>query len=404
MLLCFIAVKAQAQINLKVNNTTDKVIQLKITTGEPSAPIESFVEVYSETIAPHSSSPEYLRIKDIKKNKKIYVTGTIAGLGNFKFDERTISKRNQKVDLNLSLNVSVLPPDNLSYQELMTQLNFNPPAGSEKVLSADVAYKSFFGGLSLKKNGVEVDRIEPTVLKAEVKPIQFGSINKTIEVYFTGNFISDNKGAAPGIASVNLNVSRDELYKLKYVLNDIGTQVWSGPSINVLFRDLDEVDKNALVKRYMADTTLKLFQYDQMYLFKSMTLNVDKYKRTSTTIEANVPVFFSSETAYKKDGGESFSTNAYATTLNVWAAKDVTYLLVQATADYLEKQRAAIANSTTNRDAQNVINALNLKQENNLLILTDNMTKSQIGTELNQKINLLKDKQLTLEGASNAIE
>jgi hypothetical protein len=392
--------KSQGQIYLKINNQTDKSIQLKITYGDPASPVESFVEVYSQSVAPNFSSPEKIRIRAVKKNKRIYVTGTVVGLGNFKFDERTISKKNQQVDLNLSLNVNVIPPDNLSYQDLISQLNFSPPKGSEKILSADVAYKSFFGGLSLRKDSFEIDRIEPTVLKSEVTPLQFGSINRTIEVYFSGNFISDNKGAAPGIASVNLNVSRDGLYKLKYTLSDIGTQVWSGvngKSINTLFNEMSELDKNTLIKRFLADTTLQLFQYDQMYLFKLMTLSMDKYKRTSSTIEANVPVFFSGGTAYKKEEGQNFSTNAYSTVLNIWATKNVTYLLVQATQEFLEKQKSLVANSSTNRDAQNLINALDLKQDNNLILIRDNMTKSQIENEFIQKINLLKDKQQTLE-------
>lgn len=391
---------AQAQIQVKFNNQTDKSIQVKITYGEPTSPVESFIEAYSQTVSPNSTTPDYIKVKDVKKKKKIYVTGTIVGLGNFKFEERVIVEKNQKIEINLNLNVNSLPSDNLSYQELINQLNYNPPKGSEKILSADVAYKTYFGGLSLRKDTIEVDRIEPTVLKAEINPMQYGSINKTIEVYFSSNFISENKGSAPGIASVNLNVSKDELYKLKYTLNDIGTQIWSGPngkSINILFSEMNETDKTSLIKRYLADTTLQLFQYDQMYLFKSLTLNVDKYKRTATTIDANVPIFFSSGTAYKKEDGYNFSTNAYSTVLNIWATKNVTYLLVQAAQDYLEKQKLLVTNSTTTKDAQNLINASQLIQDENLLLLKNNMTKSQIEAELGQKIKVLNDKKIELQ-------
>jgi hypothetical protein len=395
-----LAFNAVGQIQVKFNNQTDKVIQLKITYGEPTSPIESFIEVYTQTISPNSTSPGYIKVKDVKKKRKIYITGTVAGLGNFKFEERIIAKRNQKIEINLSLNVNSIPNDNFSYQELINQLNYNPPKGSEKILSADVAYKSYFGGLSLRKDTIEVDRIEPTVLKADISPMQYGSINRTIEVYFSGNFISENKGNAPGIASVNLSVSKDELYKLNYTLSDIGTQVWSGPngkSINTLFSEMSQNDKNSLIKRYLADTTLQLFQYDQMYLFKSLTLNMDKYKRTSTTIEANVPVFFSSGTAYKKEDGEKFTTNAYSTVLNIWATKNVTYLLVQATEEYLKQQKLLVQSSSTTKDAQNLINAAQLKQDENFLLLKENMTKAQIETELGQKIKLLNEKAKMLQ-------
>jgi hypothetical protein len=394
-----LSISAKGQIQIKFNNQTDKTIQLKITYGEPTSPIESFVEAYTQTISPNSTSPDFIKVKDVKKKKKIYVTGTVAGLGNFKFEERIIAQRNQKIEINLSLNVNSIPSDNFSYQELINQLNYNPPKGSEKIISADVAYKSYFGGLSLRKDTIEVDRIEPTVLKADITPMQYGSINRTIEVYFSGNFISENKGNAPGIASVNLSVSKDELYKLKYTLNDIGTQVWSGPngkSINTLFSEMSDIDKNALIKRYLADTTLQLFQYDQMYLFKSLTLNMDKYKRTSTTIEANVPVFFSSGTAYKKEDGENFTTNAYSTVLNIWATKNVTYLLAQAAEEYLKKQKLLVQNSSTTKDAQNLINASQLIQDDNLLLLKNNMTKKQIEAELGQKIELLNEKKIML--------
>jgi hypothetical protein len=401
-LISFIALvfNAQAQIQVKFNNQSDKAIQLKITYGEPTSPIDAFIEAYTQTVPPNSTSPEYIKIKEVKKKKKIYVTGTVAGLGNFKFEERVITQKNQKIELNLSLiNVKSIPSDNLSYQDLINQLNYNPPKGSEKILSADVAYKTYFGGLSLRKDSIEIDRIEPTVLKAEMTPMQYGSINKTIEVYFSSKFISENKGSAPGIASVNLNVSNDELYKLKYTLSDIGTQIWSGPngkSINILFSEMSDTDKTSLIKRYLADATLQLFQYDQMYLFKSLTLNVDKYKRTSTTIDVNVPVFFSSGTAYKKDDEGNFSTNAFSTVLNIWSTKNVTYLLVQAAQDYLEKQKLLVSNSTTTKDAQNLINATQLIQDENLLLLKKNMTKTQIETELGQKIKVLNEKKLEL--------
>lgn len=388
--------QAKSQIIVKINNQTDKTIQLKISYGEKSSPVESFVEIYSQTISPKYSS-ESIKIKEVKKNKKIHVTGTVAGLGNFKFEEMTISAKNQQINLNLNLDVNIIPSDNLAYQKLINELNFNPPKGSEKVLSADVAYKSFFGGLSIQKNNVEIDRIEPSVLKAEMSPVQYGSTNRTIEVFFTGDFISDNKGTAPGIASINLNVSRNELYKLKYTLNDIGVQVWTGQngkSINTLFNEMSEIDKTSLAKRFIEDPSIKLFQYDHMYLFKSMTLSTDKYKRTNSTLEANVPVFFSSNTAFKKEDGETFTTSAYSTVLNIWATKDVTHLLVQATQDYLEKQKSLITQSSTNKDAQNLLNALDIKRVNGFLDLNDNMTKNQIETELNQKILLLKNKQL----------
>lgn len=400
IVLATVTYGASGQIHVKFANSTDKPIQVKISFGDPTSPIESFREVYTQTIAPNATSPEYIKIKDVKKKKKIYVSGTVSGLGNFKFDERIISTRNQKIDLQLSLNVNTVPADNLSYQELINQLNYNPPKGSSKIIAADNAYKTYFGGLSLRKDTVEIDRIEPTVLKSEVTPLQYGSINRTIEVYFSGNFISDNKGNAPGIASVNLNVSRDELYKLKYTLSDIGTQVWSGPggkSINTLFNEMSELDKTALVKRYLADTTLTLFQYDQMYLFKALTLTMDKYKRTSTTVDASVPVFFSSGTAYKKEDGENFTTNSFSTVLNIWSTKNVTYLLVQAAQEYLEKQKSLVESSTTSRDAQNIINATFLADETTFLNFKPNMTKGQIGQEFTEKIKILKDKQLTLE-------
>lgn len=401
MLFFALVFNAQAQIQIKFNNQTDKSIQLKITYGEPTSPIESFIEAYSQTVPPNFTSPEYIKVRGVNKKKKIYVTGSVAGLGNFKFEERVITQKNQKIEINLSLiNVNSIPPDNLSYQELINQLNYNPPKGSEKILSADVAYKTYFGGLSLRKDTIEIDRIEPTVLKAEMTPMQYGSINKTIEVYFSSKFISENKGSAPGIASINLNVSSDELYKLKYTLSDIGTQIWSGPngkSINILFSEMRDTDKTSLIKRYLADPTLQLFQYDQMYLFKSLTLNIDKYKRTSTTIDASVPVFFSSGTAYKKDDEGNFSTNAYSTVLNIWATKNVTYLLVQAAQDYLEKQKLLVNNSTTTKDAQNLINAAQLIQDGNLLFLKKDMTKTQIEAELGQKIRVLNDKKLELQ-------
>jgi len=90
---------AKGQIQVKFNNRTDKAIQLRITYGESTSPLESFMEVYTQTVASNSISPKYIKIREIKKNRKIYVTGTVAGLGNFKFEERVITQRNQKIDI-----------------------------------------------------------------------------------------------------------------------------------------------------------------------------------------------------------------------------------------------------------------------------------------------------------------
>lgn len=109
VVLATVTYSAYGQIHVKFANSTDKPIQVKIAFGDPTSPIESFREVYTQTIAPNSTSPAYIKIKDVKKKKKIYVSGTVSGLGNFKFDERIISARNQKIDLQLSLNVSSVP-------------------------------------------------------------------------------------------------------------------------------------------------------------------------------------------------------------------------------------------------------------------------------------------------------
>ena len=123
-------------------------------------------------------------------------------------------------------------------------------------------------------------------------------------MFFSGDFISQNNGEVPGIASASINTSSNELYKLKYNLNDIGTVVWTpkdGKSITTLFSEMSKIDKQAIIKRYLNDSTLTLHQYDHMYLFETLNLQVDKYKRTTTTIDANVPVFFTNNTAFKKE-------------------------------------------------------------------------------------------------------
>lgn len=383
------------QVFIKFNNQTDKQISIKITAGEQNSPIESFLEVYSTTIQANAQQQDFIKIKEIKKGYKIIVTGAMATLGNFKFYEQTISQKNSKLTILLTLAVEEVPSDNTSYQNLLNALNYNPPKGSNKVMSSDIAFKSFFGGLCLRKDTIDLDRLEPSVLKSEMNPIQYGSINRSISTYFSGNFLSDNKAGAPGIANVSGSVQRDELYKLTYDVNDIGTLVWSPPngkSIGQLFNELNEIDKIGWVKRYIADSTLKMFQYDHIYLFKTMDVFVDKYKRTSTTVDANVPIFFSSNTAFKKDEGGSFKVNATTTALNIWSEKDITYLLVQTAQAYLEKQKAIIQQTTTNKDAQNVINSTFKFDDTNIIATNEKSTKSDILNNLNNRIKILKTK------------
>jgi hypothetical protein len=375
------------QVKLKFDNKTDKQITIKVKYGESTSPIEAFTEVFSQTISANTTTPEFIKIKKIKKYNKFIIMGSIDGLGRFKFFESTLVKRNQKFTIPLKTTVIVVPSDNTSSQSIISQLNFNPPANSKKVMSAEIAYNAYFGGLSLRKDSVEIDRIEPFVLKSKVSPIQYGSINKTIEVFFSGDFISNNKGEVPGIASVSINTSRNELYKLKYNLNDIGTIVWSntnGKSVTTLFSELGKIDKVALINRYLNDSTLTLYQYDHMYLFESLTLQVDKYKKTSTIIDANVPIFFANNTAFKKENNRTFITTSNNTVLNIWAEKDVTNLMVQAAKDYLIEQEKIISLAKSNKDAQIIAESIFEKQ--NKITPIENTTKKNILENVNIEI------------------
>ncbi len=391
-LLTTVSFSSFGQVFLRFDNQTAKIISIHVLTGNQASPITSYTEIYSTTIPANANPPESPKIKNVKKGDNIVVEGTAVGMtGTFKFFQQTIYDKNLHFTVPLTLNnVETLPSDNTSYQNLIDALNYSPPSKSEKVMSSDVAFKSFFGGLFLKKDSSVIDRLEPTVLKAEMNPIQYGSINRTIDLYLSGSFLTSTKAAAPGIASVSATAQSDELYKLSYSVNDIGTLVWSPPngkSIAQLFNELDEVDKEGWVKRYIADTTLRMCQYDNIYLFKTMTISVDRLKRTSTVIDASVPVFFSNNTSFKKEDGESFNINATTTALNVWSSKDVTYLLVQAARDYLEKQKVAVQNATTNQDAENLINST-LKLNNTSLLKTPtNATKTEIVTKLNGLIS-----------------
>lgn len=388
IVLTLITLHAHCQIKVKFINRTNKLIALKMTAGDSDSPVQTYRQIHTQTIQPNQNDQDYTSIKNAKKKQKILVIGTIDGLGDVKFQEMTITKRNQLIDIVLNISASEVPADNQSYQRLVSQLNFSPPSGSEKVMSAEMAYKTYFGALSLRKGDVEVDRIEPNVLKAEVTPVQYGTLNKTVELFFSGNFISDNKGTAPGIASVNLNVAKDELYKLKYNLSGIGNIVWSNSqnkSIAKLFSELDDINKQSLALRYLSDTTLKMYQYDNMYLFNLANLQVEKYKRTSTTIDASVPVFFSSNTAFKKEDGENYTTSAATTVLNIWATKDLTYLLAENAKNYLAKQKQSILNSSTSKDAQNVLGGITGVIRRSI-DLPETATKDQILREINTKI------------------
>lgn len=385
------------QVKLKFSNNTDKQIMIKVKYGESTSPLESFTEVYSQSVAPKLNTLDFVKVKKIRKGDKFIVLGSVDGLGNFNFFESTLVKRNQEFTVPLNTTVTTVPDDNSSYQSLITQLNFNPPKNSKKIMSADVAYNTYFGGLSLRKDSVEIDRIEPAVIKSNVTPIQYGSINKTIEVFFSGDFISQNNGEVPGIASASINTSSNELYKLKYNLNDIGTVVWTpkdGKSITTLFSEMSKIDKQAIIKRYLNDSTLTLHQYDHMYLFETLNLQVDKYKRTSTTIDANVPVFFTNNTAFKKEDSETFITTANNTVLNIWAEKNVTNLMAQAAKEYLEEQEKLISLAKSNSDAQEI--AESVLDKDNAITPVENITKNEILKNVKREIKRI-DKVLKIK-------
>ena len=385
------------QVKLKFSNNMDKQIMVKVKYGESTSPLESFTEVYSQSVAPKLNTPDFVKVKKIRKGDKFIVLGSVDGLGNFNFFESTLVKRNQEFTVPLNTTVTTVPDDNSSYQSLITQLNFNPPKNSKKIMSADVAYNTYFGGLSLRKDSVEIDRIEPTVIKSNVTPIQYGSINKTIEVFFSGDFISQNNGEVPGIASASINTSSNELYKLKYNLNDIGTVVWTpkdGKSITTLFSEMSKIDKQAIIKRYLNDSTLTLHQYDHMYLFETLNLQVDKYKRTTTTIDANVPVFFTNNNAFKKEDSETFITTANNTVLNIWAEKNVTNLMAQAAKEYLEEQEKLISLAKSNSDAQEI--AESVLDKDNAITPVENITKSEILKNVKREIKRI-DKVLKIK-------
>ena len=131
-----------------------------------------------------------------------------------------------------------------------------------------------------------------------------------------------------------------------------------------------------------------------MYLFETLNLQVDKYKRTTTTIDANVPVFFTNNTAFKKEDSETFITTANNTVLNIWAEKNVTNLMAQAAKEYLEEQEKLISLAKSNSDAQEI--AESVLDKDNAITPVENITKSEILKNVKREIKRI-DKVLKIK-------
>lgn len=292
--------------------------------------------------------------------------------------------------MTLVLNSTKVPDDNSSAQGLLDQINYNPPTGSQIVMDAEAAYKDYFGGLSLRQNGKEVYRIEPTILKSDVSPIQYGPFSNAISLYLSGKFMSTNKASVPGIVGLGGNISNEKLYKLVYNVNQIGTVIWTPPggkSIVTLFKELNSDEKNSLIKRFLADPSLKMYQYDHIYILKQLDLQIDSYTKANTVIDVSVPVFLSSNTSFTKDNENSYHTSVVSTTLNIWAEKDVTILLVDAAKDYLAEQQRLVEAATTSKDAQAVVK--NAFKVDNVNVLPTAATDTK--QSINIKITDLKN-------------
>ncbi|MET1259420.1 hypothetical protein ABV409_08760 [Flagellimonas sp. DF-77] len=399
LLLALITFNINGQVKLKFNNTLDEQIVVKVRHGEISTPIESMSEVFTQTMQANSETPDFIRLRDVRKGQKFVVLGQIGAKGLFKFFESTLLRRNSEHIITMTATMDEVGNDEISYQNLLKAISDTPPENSRKVIPADDAYNTFFGGLSIRdKEGNEIDRIDASVLKAVKNPIQYGNLDKKIEAFFTGSFLTKNNGEVPGIASASIAVNSSRGYKLKYDLNDIGTRVWSGPngkSIDELFSQLNPIVKNGVVKRYLADTTLTMHQLDHLYLFQSAIISVEKYKSSKTIIDATVPVFLSSSSAFEKEEGGDDTTASTNTVLNIWSKKDVTYLLVQAAKDYLEKQKEIIAIAKSNSEAQKIAEAVIGK--NNAITPVEKVSKTAILNNVDKEITKATKKLLKIK-------
>lgn len=228
-------------------------------------------------------------------------------------------------------------------------------------------FNGLFGGLVIYKQ--ETGRI---IVKNTITPVQLGT---RVDNKFGGNsdkkttVISKEQSAAaklsiPSIAGLSLDWSSADLFKLDVIYKGAGPILWSPTPemIDVVtkFKILPNDRLYFIGELYDNDTTLKMAQIDNAYVYEAISFDLLKYSKltTNSTVDANA--FFAASGNYMLSNEESQKQVIGSFMQGAWWNNDYTPLLSHARKIYLDEKEKQLVEAKNVQDIRNLYNSLRI--------------------------------------------
>lgn len=354
LLLTSVVTNIQAQvrnIKLKVFNNTVQAFTLKVQRQEKATEGTSQIFVTQTSVTATETTKE-ITLPDVPKNWYLCIYAELSNGGRSKSEYRQVEKNTKEIQVPIDIPGGRTLNGSTTYEAVKEGMKYEPEKFRirDNYSLADL-FNGLFGGLVVYKDSLN----NKVSIKQTISPIELGTrIDAKFGLYSDKKtiIISKETGASaklsiPSIAGASFDFNSADLFKLEILYKGAGPILWT-PSTEMVdvaskFRNLSKDKLLFIGELYDQDTTLKLAQIDNAYVYEAISFDLIKYNKLSVNTEVSGSVYVTASGNYSTSNEETQKQIFGSFMLGAWWNNDYTPLLKYARKVYLDDKAKQIA-------------------------------------------------------------
>jgi hypothetical protein len=382
-------ISVKAFNNTSQSGTVKVYMQTKPTDGADQIFVTQF-NISKDSATADKSLPDLVTV-----NSYLCIYAELSKGGRSKSEYYQVKKQTKNIQVPIDI-PGGKALNGTNFQDIKESMKYEPEKFriNENYSTADL-FNGLFGGLIVYKDGVD----NKVNIKQIISPVELGTRTDTKFGLYTDKkttVISKDQSASaklsiPSIAGVSLDYSSADLFKLEIMYKGAGPILWSPTAetqdVTAKFKKLSESKLLFLGELYDQDTTLKLAQIDNAYVYEAISFDLIKFNKLSINTEVSGNVYFTTTGNYSTNSEETQKQIFGSFMLGAWWTNDYTPLLKHAQKIYLEDKAKQIREHQSDKDVRAIYNSL--KQNNpELPEYTTKQKAIEDINKLNQKIKV----------------
>jgi hypothetical protein len=354
-------------LSLKAFNNTkqDGIVKVYMQTKATEGAEQTFVTQMAFTT---STATLDVPIPDIvKRGSYLCVYAELGKGGRSKSEYYQISKGTKNIQAPLDI-PSGKAFGGTNFQDIKESMKYEPEkfVVKENYSTADL-FNGLFGGLV-----VYGGTLKDTKIKQYITPVELGTRSETKFGQYSDKkttIVARDQSATaklsiPSIAGLSLDFSSADLFKLEINYKGAGPILWTPTpemeDVATKFKKLSSSKLLLLGEMYDQDTSLKLAQIDNAYVYEAISFDLLKFNKLTSTTKVDGNVFFTATGNYSTNDEETQKQLFGSFMLGAWWTNDYTPLLKYAQKFYLDEKAKQIQEKQSIEDVKAIYNSLRI--------------------------------------------